>query len=326
MLPVLQPVHRRRLRRRRHIRRRLTALALVLAAAASVGLVARAHRGAARTPSAAPVTAKATHARPKVAPALAPLLSGAPTPHLFAPPIGGRAAIVVDAATGNVLWALHPHERLPVASLTKIMTAMLVLQRLPLDTIVHIGWTVPRVPLVREGLRKGEAVQARKLLYSLLLFWGNDDALALAIATGGDRKSFIRLMNREAATLGLYDSHFNSPSGVIDDQNYSSAWDLAALTRYALRDPRFREIVRTRVKHVSWAAPTYSKTYVNRNRFLELYPGANGVKTGWTTLSGPCVAESATRHGKTLIAIVLNSPRQYNDAARLLNLGYAMLG
>ena len=133
-------------------------------------------------------------------------------------------------------------------------------------------------------------------------------------------------MNREAGTLGLRDSHFNSTSGVIDDDNYSSAWDLAALTRYALRDPRFRAIVRLRVKHVSWAAPTYAKTYVNKNRFLKLYPGANGVKTGWTTLSGPCVVESATRHGKTLIAVVLNSPRQYNDAARLLNLGYAMLG
>jgi len=232
----------------------------------------------------------------------------------------------VNASTGKVLWALHPHERLPIASLTKIMTATLVLQRLPLDTIVHIGWTVPRVPLVREGLRAGENVQASKLLYSLLLYSGNDDALALAIATAGGRKAFIALMNREARTLGLRDTHFNSTSGVIDQDNYSSAWDLAALTRYARRDPRFRAIVRTRVKQVSWAPPTYSKIYVNKNRFLWLYPGANGVKTGWTTLAGPCVVESATRHGQTLIAVVLDSPQEYNDAARLLNLGYSMLG
>ena len=126
-------------------------------------------------------------------------------------------------------------------------------------------------------------------------------------------------MNQKAAALGLRDSHFNSTSGVVDKDNYSSAYDLAALTRYAFRDARFRKIVRTRVKRVSWAAPTYSRIYVSKNHFLTLYPGADGVKTGWTTLSGPCVVASATRHGKTLIAVVINSPRKYNDAARLLN-------
>jgi D-alanyl-D-alanine carboxypeptidase len=322
MLDVLEPVPRRRRRRRRR-GRRLAALALLAAAAfASGALVAHGHRN---RPDAAPSAVRAPVRR--TAPAAAPaLLSGRPTPHVFSPPIGGKAAILVDPETGRVLWALRPHERLPIASLTKIMTATLVLERLPLDTIVHIGWTVPRVPLVREGLRKGESVVARKLMYGLLLYSGNDDALALAIATAGDRNAFIALMNRRAEELGLGDTHFNSTSGVIDQDNYSTAWDLAALTRYALRDPRFRAIVRTRVKHVSWAPPTYAKTYVNKNRFLWLYPGANGVKTGWTTLSGPCVVETATRHGRTLLAVVLDSPRQYNDAARLLNLGYAMLG
>lgn len=326
---MLQPVRRRPSRklRRRHLRRRAVALAVALGIAAYAGLVARAHSGGSVTPPAAAAAAppKTTHVARK--PALpAPLVSGEPLAHVFSPSIGGKAGIVVDASTGKVLWELNPHERLPIASLTKIMTATLVLQRLPLDTIVHIGWTVPRVPLVREGLRVGEAVPASKLLYSLLLYSGNDDALALAIATAGGRKAFIALMNREARTLGLNDTHFNSTSGVIDEDNYSTVWDLAALTRYARRDPRFDAIVRTRVKHVSWAPPTNEKIYVNKNRFLELYPGANGVKTGWTTLSGPCVVESATRNGHTLIAVVLDSPRQYNDAARLLNYGYALLG
>lgn len=297
-------------------------LALVAIASAAAALVARGHQAGAGAPT-ADAADQIRPAKRTVAPE--PLLSGSPARHVFSPPLGGRAAIVIDTSTGRVLWALRPHKRLPVASLTKIMTAAIVLQRLPLETVVHVGWTVPRVPLVREGLRQGEAVQARKLLYGLLLYSGNDDALALAIATAGDRKSFIRLMNREAGTLGLHDSHFNSTSGVIDEDNYSSAWDLAALSRYVLRDDRFRAIVRTRVKRVSWAPPTYSKVYVNKNRFLKLYPGANGVKTGWTTLSGPCVVASATRHGKTLIAVVIDSPREYNDAARLLNFGYATL-
>ncbi len=297
-------------------------LAIAAAASVSAVAVARSHDSGAAPQNA--VTPQIQHTTPAVVPEV--LVSGRSVRHAFSPPLGGRAAIVIDASTGKVVWALRPHMRLPIASLTKIMTANLVLQRLPLDTLVHIGWTVPRVPLVREGLRNGETVRARKLIYGLLLYSGNDDALALAIATAGGRKAFIALMNREAGRLGLHDSHFNSTSGVIDENNYSSAWDLAALTRYALRDARFRAIVRTRVKHVSWAPPTYSKIYVNKNRFLKLYPGANGVKTGWTTLSGPCVVESATRHGKTLIAVVLNSPRQYNDAARLLNYAYARLG
>jgi serine-type D-Ala-D-Ala carboxypeptidase (penicillin-binding protein 5/6) len=327
MPSVLQPVDRRQRRRRRtYRRRRLTVLALVVAASAYGAMVARGHRDRAIAPppaaaAAAPITVR--NAPRSLVPE--PLVSGTPTPHAFSPPIGGRSAILVDASTGKVIWALRPHEELPIASLTKIMTATLVLQRLPLSTIVHIGWTVPRVPLVREGLRAGEDVEATKLLDSLLLYSGNDDALALAIATAGGRKAFIALMNREAGLLGLRNTHYNSTSGVIDQDNYSSAWDLAALTRYAREDPRFRAIVRTRVKHVSWSAPIDSKTYVNKNKFLWLYPGANGVKTGWTTLAGWCVVETATRHGKTLLAVVINSPRPYNDAARLLNFGYAEL-
>jgi D-alanyl-D-alanine carboxypeptidase (penicillin-binding protein 5/6) len=271
--------------------------------------------------------AQAAPRSPRLRPLQAPLLSG---PALFqrplTPAISARSAILVDASTGRVLWALRPHEHLPIASTTKIMTALLVLERLPLDRVVRVGWTVPRVPLVREGLRVGEAVPAWKLMYGLLLYSANDDALALGIATAGSRPAFLALMNREARRLHLGDSHFTSPSGVIDDGNYSSAWDLAGLTRYALRDARFRRIVRTRERQVSWAAPTYSKLYVNKNRLLRLYPGANGVKTGWTTRAGPCLVASATRRGVTLIAVVLHAPRKYNDAARLLNMGFSSLG
>ena len=112
----------------------------------------------------------------------------------------------------------------------------------------------------------GEQVEAWKLFYALLLYSGNDDALALAIAAGGSKAAFVHQMNQEAVKLGLHDTHFVSPSGVVDVDNYSSAWDLAALTRVAMRNARFRSIVRTHEKHVSWAAPTYSKIYINNNR------------------------------------------------------------
>jgi serine-type D-Ala-D-Ala carboxypeptidase (penicillin-binding protein 5/6) len=246
--------------------------------------------------------------------------------HTFSPGLLGKAAILVDASDGRVLWQLHPHRRLQVASTTKIMTALLALRRLQPHDIVTVDKSVPRVPLVREGLRAGERVEAWKLFYAMLLYSGNDDALALAIAAGGTKWHFVHQMNTEARILGLHDTHFVSPSGVVDVGNYSSAWDLAALTRVALRNERFRSIVRTKVKHVAWTAPTYSKIYVNNNRLLRSYPGANGVKTGYTHKAGPCLVASATRGGTTLIAVVLDSPDMYTDTKRLLDLGFASLG
>ena len=244
-------------------------------------------------------------------------------PHTFSPPLSARAAIVVDAATGRVLWQRHPHQRMKVASLTKIMTALLAFRKLGPNDIVTVDKSVPRVPLVREGLRAGERVKAWKLFYSLLLYSGNDDALALAIAAGGDKWTFVHEMNDEAHRLGLRDTHFVSPSGVVDRDNYSSAWDVAALSRVAMRNARFDRVVRTKIIHVPWSAPTYSKVYVNNNLMLRSYPGANGLKTGYTHKSGDCLAVSATRHGRTLIAVLLDDPNMYVDATRLLNYGFS---
>ncbi len=250
-------------------------------------------------------------------------------PPLLAHQLGARlaasAAILVDADDGRVLWALHPHERRPVASTTKIMTALLALRALKPHQVITVDRAVTRVPLVREGLRTGEHVQAWKLFYAMLLYSGNDDALQLAIAAGGSKAAFLQEMNDEAKRLGMHDSHFTSPSGVIDQGNYSSVWDLAAVTRMALRNPTFRKIVRTKIVHVKWAAPTYSKIYVNNNSLLRLYPGANGVKTGFTHEAGWCLVSSATRHGHTLIAVVLDSGDMYNDTEKLLNLGFRSL-
>jgi serine-type D-Ala-D-Ala carboxypeptidase (penicillin-binding protein 5/6) len=253
------------------------------------------------------------------------LVGGSLLRHRFEPGLLGAAAVLVDAKTGRVLWTKQAHQRRQVASTTKIMTALLALRALGPHDLVTVDKSVPRVPLVREGLRAGEIVEARKLFYSLLLFSGNDDALALAIAVSGDKWTFIHSMNAEAARLGLRDTHFSTPSGVRDVDNYSSAWDLAALTRVAMRNERFRQIVKTRIKHVSWSAPTFAKVYVNNNRLLTDYAGANGVKTGYTHKAGPCLVASATRGSTSLIAVVLDSPDMYADAKRLLDFGFASL-
>jgi serine-type D-Ala-D-Ala carboxypeptidase (penicillin-binding protein 5/6) len=321
-------------KRYRYRLRRLTPVGLAVVCAGLGGAWVGSHESgtpiaaAAAIPDQVPhlVQAPVAHTRRLAAPAPERLLvGGALLRHTFTPEIHGAAAVLVDEATGRVLWAKHPHERRHVASTTKIMTALLALQSLRPKDVVTVDKSVPRVPLVREGLRAGEKVQAWKLFYALLLYSGNDDALALAIAAGGDKWTFIREMNAEAKRLGLRDTHYSTPSGVKDADNYSSAWDLAALTRVALRDARFRQIVRTRIKHVKWSAPTFAKIYVNNNLLLGSYRGATGVKTGYTHKAGPCLVASATRGGRSLIAVVLDSPDMYSDAKRLLDFGFAAL-
>jgi serine-type D-Ala-D-Ala carboxypeptidase (penicillin-binding protein 5/6) len=322
-------------KRYRYRLRRLTPVWLAIALAGLGGAWIGSHQPS--TPIAVAMTPEVPHVvRTPVVPVKKPvqkktvaperlLVGGSLIRHSFSPQILGAAAVLVDAKTGRVLWGKSAHQRRQVASTTKIMTALLALRALKPHDIVTVDKSVPRVPLVREGLRAGEKVEAWKLFYSLLLYSGNDDALALAIAAGGDKWTFIHSMNAEAKRLGLRDTHFSTPSGVKDADNYSSAWDLAALTRVAMRNARFRQIVHTHVKHVKWNAPTFAKIYVNNNRMLGSYPGANGVKTGYTHKSGPCLVASATRGDRSLIAVVLNSPDMYTDAKRLLNFGFAAL-
>jgi D-alanyl-D-alanine carboxypeptidase len=320
----------RRRKRYRYRLRRLTPVAVAILLAGLGGAWVGSHQSATPLASAAPAPRRAqvVHFASKPAVAAKPgrlLVGGSLLHHTFAPRLLAAAAILVDAKTGRVLWGENAHERRHVASTTKIMTALLALKKLQPHDIVTVDKSVPRVPLVREGLRAGERVQAWKLFYSLLLYSGNDDALALAIAAGGDKWTFVRSMNAEAKLLGLRDTHFSTPSGVVDADNYSSAWDLAALTRVAMRNDRFRRIVDTRVEHVKWSAPTFAKVYINNNQLLTTYQGANGVKTGYTHKAGPCLVASATRHGVSLIAVVLNSPNMYADTTRLLNFGFASL-
>jgi D-alanyl-D-alanine carboxypeptidase (penicillin-binding protein 5/6) len=327
-LDVLTPVAPRRRRRRYRTGRVLLVLLVVLAAAGAGIWFGRHKASAARHPRVAlhrpkpPPVRTVTHAsaKPQAPPRLlygAPLLAGDQV-RVRAP-----AAILVDADTGRVLWTRRAHERRKIASLTKIMTATLALREVPWESTLTVDKRVTEVPLVKEGLRTGERVRAWKLFYALLLYSGNDDAAQLAISSAGSEHAFIRRMNDEARTLGLRDTHYTTPSGVIDRGNYSTPWDLAALTRYAFRNPRFDRLVKTRLIHVRWSAPTNSKIYVNNNFLLHEYRGANGVKTGYTHESGWCLVASATRHGRRLIAVVLDSPNMYADARRLLDLGFS---
>jgi D-alanyl-D-alanine carboxypeptidase (penicillin-binding protein 5/6) len=242
------------------------------------------------------------------------------------PGIKAPAAIVIDAGTGAVLYAKRPQMRRPIASTTKIMTAIVAMSRLRRNAIVVVPREATRVADYREGLKAGERVPAWKLFYGLLLVSGNDTAVTLAVAAGGTRAHFLSLMNEKARNLGLLHTHFRSASGLIDEGNFSTAQDLAALARYAMQNPSFRAIVSTKHKRVWWRPPTHAKLYENHNKLLWRYPGADGVKTGWTTAAGPCLVASARRYGIRLIAVVLDSPDMYGDTTRLLDYGFRHRG
>ena len=336
-LSPLAPVRRRR-------RRRTTEpLAFALAVAAVVALAAwrvvpeRLGAENAKPRAAASVTpvpppksvgrpAKAEPETPRPVAAKPLLVDGRRLARRPNATIRARGAILVDATTGRVLYARYPHRRLPIASTSKIMTALLAIEHLRPQRKVTILPKIARVQPFREGLRAGERVKVWKLLYGLLLYSGNDDALALAVATSGTRKGFLALMNQRAKELGMRHTHFTSPSGVIDRGNYSTAWDMATLARFAMRNPRFRGIVRTKIKHVRWPAPTFAKVYLNKNPLLGSYRGADGVKTGWTSKADHCLVASAHRKGHRLIAVVLGVQGDAGyQARRLLDLGFNSL-
>jgi len=237
--------------------------------------------------------------------------------------VTARSAILIDARSGEVLWGKRIHVRRQIASTTKIMTALVAMERLRPHDVVTIDKSVRRVPPITEGLRPGEKVEAWKLFYGALLYSGNDTALALAIGAGGTRSRFVALMNEKAHQLGLTHTHFRSPSGLLDKDNYSTAWDMAALARYAMWNKRFRAVVRTKVKHVPWSAPTYEKIYENKNHLIGEYPGANGIKTGWTTIAKHCLVASVKRDGMSMIAVILGADDMYADVKKLFAYGFA---
>jgi serine-type D-Ala-D-Ala carboxypeptidase (penicillin-binding protein 5/6) len=249
-----------------------------------------------------------------------------PLPALFASQavdhklaVHADAALVVDAATGRVIWELHPHEKLPVASLTKLMTALVVMHSAPgLDRRFEVTRGMLGVPGYTIGLRAGQRVTVRQMLAATLVASANDAADVLAVHRSGSLRGFVRLMNRWAHRLRLADTRYSNPSGIYDAGNHSSAWDVAQLSRLFLRVPELRSIVRRRVYTTS---PTTG--YVSRNRLLWTYRGAIGIKTASTTAAGVCLAAAATRGKRTLIAVLLHAHGDaFAGAARLLDFGF----
>jgi D-alanyl-D-alanine carboxypeptidase (penicillin-binding protein 5/6) len=238
------------------------------------------------------------------------------------PEISAQAAVLIDVSSGRILFAKEPDVRLPIASLTKIMTAIVAIEHGDLNDMVKASKNAVGVEGSSIFLRLGEELSLEDLLYGLMLRSGNDAAVAIAEHVGGSVEGFVYLMNEKARILGLENTHFMNPHGLDHPEHYSTARDLAILTSYALKNPTFQKIVSTQVKTAPLADEAWDRKWFNKNKMLRMYQGADGVKTGYTRLAKRCLVSSATRNERQLAVVVINDGNDWNDSARLLDYGF----
>lgn len=238
------------------------------------------------------------------------------------PGVSAQSAVVIEAETGTVLFNENMNERRAMASTTKIMTAILTIEAGDLDREFTVDSFAIMVEGTSMGLREGDRVSRRDLLYGIMLPSGNDAANAAAVSVSGSVAAFVEKMNAKAGALGLKDTHFANPSGLDASGHYTTAYDLAMLTAYAMKNEVFREIACCKSKDVEFGNPPYKRTLYNSNKMLTRYDGAVGVKPGFTDNARRCLVSAAERDGTTLIAVTLNASDDWNDHEKMLDYGF----
>lgn len=238
--------------------------------------------------------------------------------------ISAKACVLMLADTREVLYAENENEQLPMASTTKIMTSLLALESGLWEQQIKVTSDMVAVEGTSIGLLPDDLISVRTLISGMLLESGNDAANVTAYAVAGGQAQFLDLMNQKASEIGMKNTHFDSVSGLDTDSHYSTAYDMALLTAYALENPKFRSLCSEKSERVYYGNPPYARTLYNHNRLLSSYEGAIGVKTGFTKKSGRCLVSAAERDGVTLIAVTLNAPDDWNDHKKLLDYGFSV--
>ena len=236
------------------------------------------------------------------------------------PPIEGYSATVLEEPCGDALFEQNSHDSVPPASLTKIMTALVAVDHTEPDDMVRIDVNGPELSLETDstvmGIEPGMRLSMRDLLYGLLMRSGNDAAIQIAEHVGGSVPRFVRMMNDKADEMGLTDTHFANPHGLDDANLYSSAYDMALMGRAILKDPLLAEIVGTKFYQPAWDKPALE----NLDLLLGSYPGALGIKTGYTDLAGQTIVAAAEQGGRRIIVAVMGAKTEmYADVSGLLN-------
>lgn len=248
----------------------------------------------------------------------APAVSGAEEPAVTA-----KGAVLMEVGAGRILWSRNGEERLPMASTTKIMTALLTLEQPGLDEVFTVNAQAIRVEGTSMGLTEGSQATLRTLAAGMLLASGNDAANAAAVRVAGTQADFVMMMNRRAAQLGMKDTNFETPSGLDGQSHYSTAADMALLARAALENPDFRSLCSQTSLKLCYGNPPYDRWLANHNRLLKEYPGCIGLKTGFTKKAGRCLVSAAEREGVTLICVTLSDPNDWRDHTALLDWGFS---
>lgn len=255
-----------------------------------------------------------------------------PVARAAGPEVSAQSAVVLTADTGAVLFEKDGHTPRPVASTTKIMTALLALEAAQErgDPLVDITQEMVAVEGSSMGLQAGDSISLTGLAAGMLLASGNDAANAAALYLDGSLESFAARMNQRAAALGMEDTHFVTPSGLDGEDaqglgHLSTAYDMALLARAALEDQAFRQLCSSPSLAVEFAEPVKRVTYTNHNKLLTQYQGCVGVKTGFTKEAGRCLVSAAERDGALLIAVTLNAPNDWQDHTALLDYGFSQV-
>lgn len=238
------------------------------------------------------------------------------------PSVTADAAVLMDSATGDVLYDKQAHKRRPPASTTKIMTAILGLELGRPDELVTVSEKAAAVGEATIHLDPGEKIPLYELITGALVKSGNDACVAIGEQIAGSENTFVRMMNQKALTLGAKDTNFVNTNGLPNKNHYSTAYDLALMARYGLQIPAFSSITRQKETEIHFLEPDVYMDVRNTNKLLWNYPFADGVKTGTTTAAGKCLVASATKDGRQLIAVVLHAPNRFGDAQKLLEWGF----
>ncbi len=237
--------------------------------------------------------------------------------------VSAKSAILIDANTFEVLYAKNENEKRGIASTTKILTSLIALEYgAPQKEFVASKEAVT-VEGTSIGLKSGDKITIKALVYGMLLESGNDAANVTAYGISGNITEFSKLMNSYAEKIGMNDSNFTNPSGLTDENHYSTAYDMALLTSVAIKNPVFKKICSTESAVIDFGTPEISRTLSNHNRLLRECEGVFGVKTGYTKASGRCLVTACERNGITLIAVTLNAYDDWNDHKKLYDFGFS---
>ncbi len=237
-----------------------------------------------------------------------------------APSTSAQSAIIMELNSASVLYSKSAHEKLPMASTTKVMTALVAIEQGNLNDMVVTDTSAYGVEGSSIYLNRNEKMSLRDLLYGLMLRSGNDAAVAIACHIGGSVDGFVKLMNERAAQLGALNTCFLNPHGLPVEGHYTTAYDLALICREAMKNPVFKEITGT--QYHTTTTGTVTRTMMNKNKLLWEYDGAMGIKTGYTIAAGKCLTFAATRNGMTIVGVVLNCPNMFPDAVSLMDYAF----